>query len=257
MQLFGHDAAVMREAAAIAAGPAPTSSTSTWAARSGRSARPARAPPARRPGPRGGHRARRGEGGGLPVTVKLRPAAARRPRRRRAGAPPRGRGRVAGIAFHPRHASQQHSGAPDYASRRELVDARAPVILSGGLERRAHAARIRGERRGGRDARPRRARQSVAVRTPARLARRRAGPHEVLEELKWVIDCAEEHLGVERAGRYLRKFYPWYAGACNSRGASANRSSAPTTAHAREAWRSVAQRPCRSPLSSSSHGPAE
>ncbi len=25
----------------------------------------------------------------------------------------------------------------------------------------------------------------------------------------WVIDRAEEHLG-ERAGRYLRKFYPWY-----------------------------------------------
>jgi tRNA-dihydrouridine synthase B len=26
-----------------------------------------------------------------------------------------------------------------------------------------------------------------------------------------VIERAEEHLGVERAGRYLRKFYPWYA----------------------------------------------
>ena len=26
-----------------------------------------------------------------------------------------------------------------------------------------------------------------------------------------MIDRAEEHLGVERAGRYLRKFYPWYA----------------------------------------------
>jgi hypothetical protein len=26
-----------------------------------------------------------------------------------------------------------------------------------------------------------------------------------------VIACAEEHLGTERAGRYLRKFYPWYA----------------------------------------------
>jgi hypothetical protein len=32
----------------------------------------------------------------------------------------------------------------------------------------------------------------------------------VVEELEWVIACAEEHLGVERAGRYLRKFYPWY-----------------------------------------------
>ena len=34
---------------------------------------------------------------------------------------------------------------------------------------------------------------------------------EVIEELRWVIDRAEEHLGTERAGRYLRKFYPWYA----------------------------------------------
>ena len=32
------------------------------------------------------------------------------------------------------------------------------------------------------------------------------------EELLWVIDRAEEHLGAERAQRYLRKFYPWYFG---------------------------------------------
>jgi hypothetical protein len=25
-----------------------------------------------------------------------------------------------------------------------------------------------------------------------------------------VIDRAEEHIGPERAARYLRKFYPWY-----------------------------------------------
>ncbi len=37
---------------------------------------------------------------------------------------------------------------------------------------------------------------------------RRTG--EVLDELDWVIDRAVEHLGAERAGRYLRKFYPWY-----------------------------------------------
>jgi tRNA-dihydrouridine synthase len=36
---------------------------------------------------------------------------------------------------------------------------------------------------------------------------------EIVAELNWVIDRAEEHLGVERAGRYLRKFYPWYADA--------------------------------------------
>jgi tRNA-dihydrouridine synthase len=33
---------------------------------------------------------------------------------------------------------------------------------------------------------------------------------EVLDELDWTIDRAVEHLGRERATRYLRKFYPWY-----------------------------------------------
>ncbi|HNH87286.1 MAG TPA: tRNA-dihydrouridine synthase, partial [Solirubrobacterales bacterium] len=32
----------------------------------------------------------------------------------------------------------------------------------------------------------------------------------VMDELAWVMDRAEEHLGEVRAGRYLRKFYPWY-----------------------------------------------
>ena len=31
-----------------------------------------------------------------------------------------------------------------------------------------------------------------------------------MDELDWVIECAVEHLGAERATRYLRKFYPWY-----------------------------------------------
>jgi tRNA-dihydrouridine synthase len=34
---------------------------------------------------------------------------------------------------------------------------------------------------------------------------------EVLDELEWTIDRCEEHLGADRASRYLRKFYPWYA----------------------------------------------
>ncbi len=33
---------------------------------------------------------------------------------------------------------------------------------------------------------------------------------EILAELDWVIDRAVEHMGEERATRYLRKFYPWY-----------------------------------------------
>ena len=37
------------------------------------------------------------------------------------------------------------------------------------------------------------------------------GVREVLEEWEWVLDRAEEHLGPDRAARYLRKFHPWYA----------------------------------------------
>src|SRR3954454_1828866 len=62
------------------------------------------------------------EGSGLPVTVKLRPG---REPGDRAGVELAKRlvdeAGVAGIAFHPRHASQQHSGAPDYLLARELV----------------------------------------------------------------------------------------------------------------------------------------
>ena len=61
-------------------------------------------------------------------------------------------------------------------------------------------------------------------------------PREVLDELEWVIECAEEHLGCERAGRYLRKFYPWYA---DTMGLTKRQRqalvSAPTTRDAREA----------------------
>ena len=32
----------------------------------------------------------------------------------------------------------------------------------------------------------------------------------IMEELLWVMDRAEEHIGADRAGRYMRKFYPWY-----------------------------------------------
>jgi tRNA-dihydrouridine synthase len=57
---------------------------------------------------------------------------------------------------------------------------------------------------------------------------------EVAEELRWVIDRAEEHLGVDRAGRYLRKFYPWYAETMGlPKAASHELCTAPTTAHAR------------------------
>ena len=87
-----------------------------------------------------------------------------------------------------------------------------PVILSGGLRDDEHVlARLRADRRRRGDARPRRARQPVAVQPRARAARAASRRRdEVLAELDWVIDRAVEHLGAERAGRYLRKFYPWY-----------------------------------------------
>ena len=50
-------------------------------------------------------------------------------------------GGVAGIAFHPRHASQQHKGLPDYELAREVVESLdVPVMISGGLmsEEKAH-----------------------------------------------------------------------------------------------------------------------
>ena len=55
-------------------------------------------------------------------------------------------------------------------------------------------------------------------------------------ELDWVIARAEEHLGTERAGRYLRKFYPWYAAVMGlDRESRRALVEAPTTAAARAA----------------------
>jgi tRNA-dihydrouridine synthase len=65
-------------------------------------------------------------------------------------------------------------------------------------------------------------------------------PAEVAEELDWVISAAEEHLGVERAGRYLRKFYPWYAERLPlTRREREPLVTAPTTALARQAWSEI------------------
>ncbi len=83
------------------------------------------------------------EGGGVPVTVKLR-----------SGLEPGDRSGfdlavelaeeagVAGIGFHPRSAAVGHKGEPDYALAAELAERlEVPVIISGGLdERRSGAA---------------------------------------------------------------------------------------------------------------------
>ncbi|MGD0198930.1 MAG: tRNA-dihydrouridine synthase [Solirubrobacteraceae bacterium] len=153
------------------------------------------------------------EGSGLPVTVKLRSG-------RRAGELSGihlaqrlvAEAGVSAIALHPRAAVAGHKGLPDYELAATLVRTLdAPVILSGGL-RTAQAAREAFEATG------------VAAVMIARgslgnpwifeqLLDRRAAPparKDVLTELDWVIGGASEHLGVERAGRYLRRFYPWY-----------------------------------------------
>ena len=153
------------------------------------------------------------EGGGIPVTVKVRSGLARGGREgfdlairlaEDAG--------VAAIGFHPRAAATQHKGQPDYALARELVERiEVPVVISGGLDS-AEAARHAYE---------------ASFADAVMIARgslgnpwifeeltgaRATAPEreEVIAELLWVMDRAEEHLGPDRAARYLRKFYPWY-----------------------------------------------
>jgi tRNA-dihydrouridine synthase B len=150
---------------------------------------------------------------GLPVTVKLRSGL--RPGDR-SGLELARRlahdGAVAGICLHPRHASQRHTGRPDHEAARELVESLpVPVIISGGLRTPALAQQAF-ERTGA--AAVALARGSLGnpwlfsqlleghTRAPSR--------DEILAELDWVMNGAVEHLGEERAGRYLRKFYPWY-----------------------------------------------
>jgi tRNA-dihydrouridine synthase len=119
---------------------------------------------------------------------------------------------VAGISIHPSHASQRHSGRPDYELARELVDELpVPVLISGGLMS-AERAREAFEQTGA--AAVLLARGSLG--NPwlfEQLLGTRAGEPshaEVLAELDWIMERACEHLGRERATRYLRKFYPWY-----------------------------------------------
>ena len=152
-------------------------------------------------------------GSGLPVTVKLRPG--QRPGERggvelarrlveEAG--------VAGLCIHPRHASQRHSGAPDYdLARRMVEELPVPVLISGGLHT-ADRARNAHERTGAAAVLLARGSLGNPWLFEQVLGTREDEPDrdEILAELDWVIDCAVEHLGAERAGRYLRKFYPWY-----------------------------------------------
>jgi tRNA-dihydrouridine synthase B len=179
------------------------------------------------------------EGSGLPVTVKLR--SGQRPGERTGAELARrlvAEARVAGIGFHPRHAAQQHKGAPDYELAAALVEELdVPVIVSGGLS--SDEAALEAFERTGADALML-ARGSLGNpwRFERLLGRRTGDPSadEIIAELRWVIERAEEHLGVARAGRYLRKFYPWYADVLGlTKREREPLVTAPTTAAAREA----------------------
>jgi tRNA-dihydrouridine synthase B len=153
------------------------------------------------------------EGSGLPVTVKLRSG-------RRAGETSGfdlahrlvAEAGVAAIAFHPRSAAVQHKGVPDYELAARLVQTLdVPLILTGGLN----------EPQGILEAFDYTGASAVMLARGCLgnpwlfallLGAREDEPTaaEVLTELQWVMERAVEHLGDERANRYLRQFYPWY-----------------------------------------------
>jgi tRNA-dihydrouridine synthase B len=153
------------------------------------------------------------EGSGLPVTVKLR--SGQRPGEtdgydlahrlvHEAG--------VSAIGFHPRSAAVHHRGTPDYELAARLVESLdAPVILTGGLSS-AQAVHAGYERTGAAAVMLARGSLGNPWLFGQVLGTRIEDPtrDEVLAELHWVMERAVEHLGADRAGRYLRKFYPWY-----------------------------------------------
>ncbi len=216
IQLFGHDPEVMREAAAYVAEagaelidinmgcPVPkvckTGAGSALISDPGKAVEIVRAARA---------------GSGLPVTVKIR--SGQRPGERSGFELARRLvedGGAVGIGFHPRHAAQQHKGTPDLALAAELVEALAPVpvVVSGGLSSDERAIQTL-EQTGAAAVMLARGSLGNPWRFERLLGRRADEPttEEVAAELEWVIERAEQHLGAERAGRYLRKFYPWYA----------------------------------------------
>ena len=214
MQLFGGDPAIMREAAAIVAAAGadvidlnmgcPVKKVCKTGAGSALLGDPDKAVAVA---------IAACEGSGLPVTVKLRPGLKPGDREgvvlaqrlvAEAG--------VAGIAFHPRHSSQQHKGKPDYDLAREVVQLLpVPVMISGGLLS-AQKAQSVFEHTGCAAVMLARGSLGNPWLFQQVLGQRDDGPSlsEVMEELRWLTGCAEQHFGEKRAARYLRKFYPWY-----------------------------------------------
>ena len=119
---------------------------------------------------------------------------------------------MSAIGFHPRSAAVHHKGTPDYDLAARLVESlEAPVILTGGLRDEPSVLAAR-ERTGAAAVMLARGALGNPWLFEQVLGTRDAEPtrEEVLAELNWVMERAVEHLGAERAGRYLRKFYPWY-----------------------------------------------
>jgi len=227
VQLFGQDPEVMRSAAAVAAAAGadlidinmgcPVRKVCRAGAGAALLREPERALLLARAA---------GEGSGRPVSVKLR-----------SGLEPGDRSGVelavrlaeeagvAAIAFHPRSAAAHHGGPPDYALVRELSGrVEVPVIVSGGL---GTAERVR-------QAYEESGAAAVMIARGAlgnpwifeELTGRRAAPPtraEIADELLWTMDRAAEHLGPQRAARYMRKFYPWYLERLGIRGGEADR----------------------------------
>jgi tRNA-dihydrouridine synthase B len=146
------------------------------------------------------------EGSGLPITVKLRAEGVEVARRLVEDAG------VAGITFHPRTIAVRHKGSPDYDLAARLVEQLpVPVIVSGGMNGADHVRWVF-EHTGCAAVMLARGSLGNPWLFQHVLGLRDGEPDddEIVAEWLWVVDRAEEHLGPDRAARYLRKFHPWY-----------------------------------------------
>ena len=112
---------------------------------------------------------------------------------------------VSAIALHPRHASQQHKGKPDYDTGRSTGPNAAGARIAHRRSVNAEKAREAYEHTGAAAVLLARGALGNPWIFEELLGLREEDPsvEEIASELNWVIDSAEEHFGVERAGRWL------------------------------------------------------